>query len=191
MLDAFLEEVRPAVVVLAAFTVLTGGAYPLLVTGIARIAFPSQAEGGLVVSHGNVIGSQQIAQSFTTERYFWPRPSACGYDAAASSGSNLAPSNPALVDAVKARIATLRASDPDNVTPIPEDIVLSSGSGLDPDISLAAALWQAPRIARARGIGVARVQSLIRAIADRPTMGILGEERVNVLRLNRALDDLQ
>ncbi|MDX2176046.1 MAG: potassium-transporting ATPase subunit KdpC [Candidatus Sumerlaeia bacterium] len=188
MMKTALKELRPAAVMLIAFTAITGVAYPLLVTGIGKVAFPAQAEGSLVESDGKVVGSALVAQPFASPRCFWPRPSACGYNAAASSGSNLAMSNPALVDAVKERIAALRASDPGNAAPIPVDLVLASGSGLDPHISVDGARWQAPRIARERGIALPQVEAMIATAAEPPAFGILGEARVNVLLLNQSLD---
>ncbi len=187
------SELRPAIVLLLAFTVLTGGLYPLLVTGVARLAFPRQAEGSLLVASGRVAGSRLIGQPFDAPRYFWGRLSATGavpYDASASSGSNYGPLDPALLDAARARIAALRAGDSTARGPVPVDLVTASGSGLDPDISPAAALYQAPRVARARGLARARVEELIRAHTAGRTFGVLGEPRVNVLELNLALDAL-
>lgn len=183
-----LKELRPAAVLLFALTAVTGVAYPLLVTGIAKAAFPEEAGGSLVRDGEKVVGSASVAQAFVSPRYFWPRPSACGYNAAASSGSNLAVSNPELVDAVKERVAALRAADPENTAPIPEDLVLASGSGLDPHVSVAAAKWQAPRVARERGLALAQVEALVASATEPPAFGVLGEARVNVLLLNRALD---
>jgi len=188
MLRLTLRELRPAAVMLVAFTFLAGVVYPLVVTAVAKLAFPGEAGGSLVEVDGKVIGSELIAQSFTSPRYFWPRPSACEFNGAASSGSNLAMSNPALVEAVKERVAALRASDPADSAPIPVDLVLASGSGLDPHISVPAALWQAPRVARARRLKEADVVGLVRSLVEPRTFGVLGEPRVNVLDLNRALD---
>jgi potassium-transporting ATPase KdpC subunit len=182
---------RPAVTLFAALTVLTGVIYPLAVTGVGQLLFPHAANGSIVTLNGKPVGSEIIGQQFSSPGYFWGRPSATGpqpYNAAASSGSNLGPLNPALTDAVKARIATLRAADPGNDKPVPVDLVTASGSGLDPEISLAAAYYQAGRIAKARGLSVEKVQALIAQHAARPWLGIFGEPRVNVLALNLALD---
>lgn len=182
---------RPALALFVVLSLVTGLAYPLLVTGIAQVAFPAAANGSLVERDGRVIGSRLIGQPFADPRHFWSRPSATSpmaYNASASSGSNLGPSNPALADAVKARIAALRAADPGNTAPVPVDLVTASGSGLDPDISRAAADYQAARVARARGLPLARVQALIAAHTEWPLWGLLGEARVNVLALNLALD---
>ncbi len=152
-------QIRPALMLLLIFTVLTGLLYPLVVTGIAQLVFPSQANGSLISSNGQTVGSSLIGQQFDDPKYFWGRLSATGpypYNAAASSGSNLGPTNPALLDEVKARIAALKAADPTNTQPIPVDLVTSSGSGLDPNISIAAALYQLPRVARARGMSEPR-----------------------------------
>lgn len=184
---------RPALVALAVFTVLTGILYPLVVTLIAQAAFPAQANGSLIVQNGVVVGSGLIGQSFDDPKYFWGRPSATGpvaYNAAASSGSNLGPTNPALAEAVQARVEALRAADPGNTALIPVDLVTSSGSGLDPHISVAAANYQMARVARARKLEPARVQELVTQYTEGWTLGILGEPRVNVLQLNLALDAL-
>jgi potassium-transporting ATPase KdpC subunit len=186
-----LRQLRPALLVLLLLTVLTGVVYPLLVTGIAQAVFPFQANGSLVSAGDKTVGSALIGQSFDDPRYFWGRLSATApypYNAAGSSGSNLGPTNPALVDEVKARIAALQAADPGNTQPIPVDLVTSSGSGLDPDISIAAALYQAARVARARDLDESMVRQLIAQNTTGRQLGILGEPRVNVLRLNLALD---
>jgi len=186
-----LKELKPALLMLALLTVLTGGVYPLLVTGIAQGLFPHQANGSLIEQDGKVVGSELIGQPFSDPKYFWGRPSATGpvaYNASASSGSNLGPLNPALEEAVKVRIDALKASDPANTTPIPVDLVTASGSGLDPHISPAAARWQAPRIARIRGLSEAGVMQFIDAHTEGRQLGLLGEPRVNVLTLNEALD---
>ncbi|BAL95411.1 potassium-transporting ATPase subunit KdpC [Rubrivivax gelatinosus] len=183
---------RPALVLFAALSLITGLAYPLAVTGAARLAFPWQAEGSLVERDGRVVGSALIGQSFTDPGHFWSRPSATApmpYNAANSAGSNLGPSNPALADAVRARVAALRAADPGNDAPVPVDLVTASASGLDPDISRAAAEYQAARVARVRGLPEARVRELVARQAEEPSFG-LGEARVNVLKLNLALDEL-
>ena len=188
-----LKELKPALLMLALLTVLTGGIYPLLVTGIAQLVFPHQANGSLIEQNGKVVGSELIGQPFFNPKYFWGRPSATGplpYNASASSGSNLGPLNPALKDAVKARIDALKASDPANTAPIPVDLVTASGSGLDPHISPAAARWQAPRIARLRGLSEAEVSKLIDAHTQGRQLSLLGEPRVNVLALNLSLDHL-
>jgi potassium-transporting ATPase KdpC subunit len=184
---------RPVVVLFALLTALTGIIYPLLVTGIAQIAFPEQAAGSLIVKEGKAVGSRLIGQSFSESRYFWSRPSATGpfpYNASASTGSNQGPLNPALTDAVKARIDALKAADPTNTAPIPVDLVTASASGLDPHISVAAANYQLERVARARGLSAPTVAALINKHAEGRLFGFLGEPRVNVLRLNLALDKI-
>jgi K+-transporting ATPase ATPase C chain len=185
---------RPALVTFALLTVVTGVVYPLVVTGAARALFPHQATGSLIEQGGKAIGSELIGQTFTAPRYFWGRPSATGpmtTNAANSSGTNLGPSNTALQDAVKARIAALREADPGNTAAVPVDLVTASGSGLDPEISVAAAQYQAARVARARGLPLAAVQAQIEAQAQGRVLGLLGEPRVNVLKLNLALDALK
>lgn len=183
---------RPALTLFLLLSLLTGLVYPLAVTGVAQLALPHQAQGSLLRdAQGQVIGSTLIGQTFTSPRYFWSRPSATGetpYDGANSGGSNLAPSNPALRDAVAARVAALRQADPQQQAPVPVDLVTASGSGLDPHISLAAAQYQVGRVARARGWPEARVRSLLDAHTDTPRLGFFGEPRVPVLSLNRALD---
>lgn len=187
-LSSLARETRPAFLMLVAFTLLTGVGYPLLVTAIGAVLFHDKAEGSLVRRDGTVVGSRLIAQEFKAPRYFWPRPSGAGFNAAASSGSNLAPSNPALVEAVKTRVSDFRNTDTLNLAPIPVDMVLASGSGLDPHISPEAATWQAPRIARERGMSLDQVLGLVRQHTEARTVGIFGEPRVNVLELNLALD---
>ncbi len=192
-----LAQLRAALVSLGFLTLITGVAYPLLVTGIAQAAFPRQANGSLVMRDGKAVGSSLIGQSFDDPRYFWGRLSATAdangkalpYNAGASAGSNLGPTNPALIDEVKGRIDALKAADPGNDAPVPVDLVTSSGSGLDPDISRAAAQYQIARVAKARGLDAARVQSLVEAHTEPRQLGILGEDHVNVLGLNLALDD--
>jgi K+-transporting ATPase ATPase C chain len=189
-----MDQLRPALVALALLTLVTGVAYPLLVTGIAQVVFPSQANGSLILREGKPVGSSLIGQPFDDPRYFWGRPSATTpfpYNAAASSGSNLGPINPALHAAARGRIDALRAADPGNRTPVPVDLVTASASGLDPDISPAAAFYQVPRVARTRGLDEARVQELVHTHIRRRQLGVLGEPRVNVLRLNLALDRLR
>jgi len=184
---------RPALTLFILLSAITGVVYPLAVTGIAKGLFPAEAEGSLIVENGKPVGSRLIGQNFTDPKYFWGRPSATGpmpYNASASSGSNQGPLNPALKDAVKARIDALKASDPTQTAPIPEDLVTASGSGLDPQISPAAARWQAPRVARTRGLNVDKVNTLIDAHTEGRQFGLLGEPRVNVLALNLALDRL-
>ena len=181
---------RPALVLFVALSAITGVAYPLAVTGIAKAVFPSQAAGSLIEKDGKAIGSVLIGQSFSDPKNFWGRPSTTSpmaNNAANSSGSNLGPLNPALIDAVKGRVAALKAADPDNKLPIPVDLVTASASGLDPHISVAGAHYQAARVARARSLPVAQVQALIELNTEGQLLGFIGEPRVNVLRLNLAL----
>jgi K+-transporting ATPase ATPase C chain len=188
------EQLKPALMVFLLLTVLTGLVYPLAVTGLAQMLFPYQANGSLIVRDGRTIGSELIGQPFDAPRNFWGRPSATSpfpYNAAASSGSNLGPTNPALAEAVKARVAALRAADLGNDAPVPVDLVTASGSGLDPHISPAAAAYQARRVARARGLDVADVQRLVDRHIEGRQFGFLGEPRVNVLLLNLALDEMR
>lgn len=175
---------------LLALTLLTGVLYPLAVTGVARVAFPRRAQGSLVIRGGRVMGSSLIGQPFSSPRYFWSRLSATSppYNAGASSGSNLGPLNPALFDAARARIAALRAADSTLTGPVPVDLVTASASGLDPHISVASALLQAPRVARARGLPIEAVERLIRRYTMARTFGVLGEPVVRVLELNLALN---
>jgi len=185
---------RPALTVLVALTLVTGLAYPLATTVVAQLTMPNQANGSLVVDeNAKVIGSALIGQQFDKPGEFWGRLSATGdkpYNGVNSGGSNLGPSNPALIKAVSARIDALKKADPGNTRPVPVDLVTASGSGLDPDISLAAAYYQAPRVARVRGISEVQVQALIDRTASRPLFGYFGEAKVNVLALNRALAGL-
>ena len=185
-----LRHLRPALVMLLLLTLLTGVLYPLAITGAARVLFPRQASGSLETRDGVVVGSRLIGQAFADPRRFWGRPSATTppCNAASSSGSNLGPLNPALKEAVEKRIAALRAADPDNPAPIPVDLVTTSASGLDPEISPAAADWQVRRVARARGVSEESVRALVERHVERRDLGILGEPRVNVLRLNLELD---
>jgi K+-transporting ATPase ATPase C chain len=183
--------VRPALVLFAVLTALTGVAYPLVVTGIGQAAFPEQAAGSLILRDGKPVGSSQIGQNFSDPKYVWGRPSATGpypNNATASSGSNLGPLNPALVDAVKGRIEALRAADPGNTAQVPVDLVTASASGLDPHVSVAAAQFQAARVAKARNLPIAQVQQLIQKHTEGRLFGFLGEPRVNVLQLNLSLD---
>lgn len=198
-----LKEIRPALVMLLAFTFVTGIAYPFAVTGLAALIFPSQAQGSLIKKDGKVIGSPLIGQAFSTDKYFHGRPSAttapdpkdssktvdAPYNAAGSGGSNLGPTNKALIERVKADVARLTAENPD--LPVPTDLVTTSGSGLDPDISPAAALFQVPRVAKARNLPSERLRALVEAQVEGRTFGLLGEPRVNVLKLNLALDALR
>lgn len=184
--------VRPALVLFAALTVVTGALYPLAVTGIAQVAFPGQANGSLIERDGKIVGSSLIGQSFSDPKHVWSRPSATGpmaYNASASSGSNKGPLNAALADDVKARIEALRAADPGNSTAVPIDLVTASASGLDPHISRAAADYQAARVARVRNLPLAQVQALVEQHSERRWL-FLGEPIVNVLDLNLALDAL-
>jgi K+-transporting ATPase ATPase C chain len=186
-----ISTLRPALVLFLVLSLLTGIAYPLLVTGLAKATLPFQAGGSIVERNGKAVGSLLIGQSFTDPRHFWGRPSATSpgpNNATASGGSNQGPSNPALVDAVKGRMDALRAADPDNKAPVPVDLVTASGSGLDPEISVAAARYQAARIARVRSIPLERVNALITEQSKGQILGFLGEPRVNVLQLNLALD---
>jgi potassium-transporting ATPase KdpC subunit len=186
--------IRPAIVLFLIMTVLTGVVYPFAVTGIAQVLFHDQAAGSLVMADGHAVGSRVIGQSFSDPKYFWSRPSATApqpYNATASSGSNLGPLNPALTDAIKTRIEALKAADPTNTLPVPVDLVTASGSGLDPEISIAAAQYQAARVARVRGFPPEQVQSLIDSHARGKLFGLVGEPRVNVLELNLALDALR
>jgi K+-transporting ATPase ATPase C chain len=201
-MHVLLAHCRTALSVFLLLSVITGLVYPLAVTLAAQSMFASQTRGSLInervddegkgnVSGETVIGSSLIGQPFASPGHFWSRPSATApmpYNGRASGGSNLGANNPQLLDAVRARIAALRAADPDNRAPVPVDLVTASASGLDPDISLAAAFYQSARVARARGIDITAVQTLIEQLAQRPWLGIVGEPRVNVVALNRALD---
>ncbi len=182
---------RPALLMLVVLSVLTGVLYPLVVTGLSAALFPRQARGSLIVERGRVVGSALIGQAFDRPADFWSRPSATArvpYDAALSTGSNLGPLNPALERAVRARVAALRAADPGNRAPVPVDLVTASASGLDPHISPAAAEYQVARVARARGMTPAAVRALVARCTEGLQLGVLGEPRVDVLRLNLALD---
>jgi potassium-transporting ATPase KdpC subunit len=186
-----LSQLRPALVLLFLLTLVTGVAYPLAVTGVASVLFPAQAVGSLISDDGVAIGSSLIAQPFSDPKYFWPRPSATGpfaCNAAAASGSNQGPTNPALADAVKQRLADLNAADPANTMPVPVELLTTSASGIDPHLSPAGAEYQADRVARTRGLAPEQVRALIAKYTEPRTLGLLGEPRVNVLRLNTALD---
>ena len=188
------STLRPALVLFGALTLVVGVLYPLAVTGIGQLAFADKAFGSLVLREGKPVGSTLIGQAFSSPGYFWGRPSATGpmpNNASGSSGSNQGPLNPALVDAVKGRIAALRAADPANTAPVPVDLVTASASGLDPDISVAAAQYQAGRVAAARKLPRERVEALVSAHTVGRSLGFFGEARVNVLRLNLALDGEQ
>ena len=184
-------QLRPAISLLALLTIITGVIYPLIVTGLAQILFPHQANGSLIVMDGKTYGSELIGQQFDDPKYFWGRPSAAGYNAAASSGSNYGPMNPSLEEVVQARIDALHAADPNNPLPIPVDLVTASASGLDPHISVASALFQVNRVASARGLSEAEVTSLVEKSTEGRQFGLFGEPRVNVLLLNLALDEIQ
>lgn len=188
--NSMLSTLRPAVMLFLGLTVVVGIAYPLVMTGIAKVAFNDQAEGSLIVKEGKVVGSSLIGQSFSSPQFFWGRPSATGpmaNNAVNSSGSNLGPTNAAQLDNVKARVEALKVADPSNTAAIPVDLVTASASGLDPEISLAAAYYQVPRIARERKMTEVQVRALVDQFAQKPVMGLFGEPRVNVLQLNLAL----
>jgi K+-transporting ATPase ATPase C chain len=189
------RQLRSAVIFLAIFTIVTGVIYPLIVTGISQVVFHHQANGSLIESKdGKYVGSELIGQPFDKSGYFWGRPSATTpfpYNAASSSGSNYGPLNPALLDGIQKRIDALRAADPGNTRPIPVDLVTYSASGLDPHISIAAALYQVPRVARQRGLSQTQVLTLVKRFTQGRQLGILGEPKVNVLLLNQALDQIK
>jgi K+-transporting ATPase ATPase C chain len=186
------SQLRPALVLLGLLSLLTGLVYPAVTTGLAQVLFPRQADGSLVERDGRIVGSSLIGQPFDDPVYFWGRLSATGpypYNAAASSGSNLGPTNPALFETAQTRIDALRAADPGNAAPIPVDLVTASGSGLDPHLSPAAAAYQVGRVARARGLAPEQVRALVARHTEGRQLGVLGEPRVNVLLLNLALDE--
>jgi K+-transporting ATPase ATPase C chain len=189
-----LAQLRPAIVVFALLAVITGVIYPYLITGVAQVVFPAQANGSLIYRDGQPVGSALIGQPFDDPKYFWERLSATGpfpYNAAASSGSNYGPLSSSLTDAAQSRMDALKAADPANDQPIPVDLVTSSASGLDPHISPAAALYQVPRVARARGLSEEQVRALVVQLTEDRQFWILGEPRVNVLKLNLALDGMR
>ena len=186
------KQIRPALVVFGLLTILTGVIYPLAITAIAQMFFRSQAKGSLIEKDGKVVGSSLIGQPFDSPRYFWARPSATGpapYNAASSTGSNLGPTNPALLDAIKGRVQAVRQAHPDQAGPVPADLVTASASGLDPHISPAAAEYQVSRVAQGRGLLPDAVRRLVADHTEGRTLGLLGEPRVNVLELNLALDE--
>ncbi len=185
------NQLRPALTIFALLTIITGVVYPLLVTGVSQVLFPSQSNGSIITVNGKAAGSELIGQQFDDPSYFWGRVSAVDYKADLSSGSNYGPMNPALLEAVQARIDALQTADPDNTLPIPVDLVTASASGLDPHISVAAALYQVHRVAAARGLSEADVQSLVEQNTEGRQFGIFGEPRVNVLLLNLALDGIK
>jgi len=188
------SEILPALRMLVVLSALTGLVYPLVMTGIAQIAFPKTANGSLIVVNGKTVGSELIGQAFDDPKYFWSRPSATSpqpYNGASSGASNQGARNPALADAVKDRIKALRDADPDNKAPVPVDLVTASGSGLDPHISVAAAEYQIGRVAKARGLPEQQLRALVSKNTEERTFGILGEPRVNVLALNLALDGVR
>ncbi len=189
-MGAMLRQLRYALGFLLTLALITGVVYPLVVTGLAQDFFRHEANGSLITDNGQVLGSELIGQPFSDPRYFWGRPSAGDYDGASSGGSNYGPTNPSLLAAVQARIDALKAVDPDNQEPIPVDLVTASASGLDPDISIAAARYQVPRVARRRGLTQEEVSALVDQFTAGRQIGILGEPRVNVLELNLALDRL-
>jgi K+-transporting ATPase ATPase C chain len=186
--------IRPLIVSFASLTLLTGLAYPFLTYGIGKVLFPKQAAGSLIEQNGQVVGSTLIGQNFTSPKYFWGRLSGTSpqpYNAMGSGGSNLGPTNPALIDEVKGRLDALKQADPGNTAPVPVDLVTSSASGLDPEISIAAAKYQVARVARERKLGVEQVTALVDKYTSGRQFGILGEPRVNVLQLNLALDAIK
>lgn len=188
----FLKQLRQAIIAVILLTIVTGLLYPLAVTGIAQLIFPGKANGSLITKDGKTVGSELIGQPFSDPKYFWSRLSATGpfaYNAGASSGSNYGPINPALLDAAQKRIKELKDADPQNTQPVPVDLVTASGSGLDPHISVAATLYQLPRVARLRNVTDDRLLALVNQYTEGRQLGFLGEPRVNVLKLNLALDE--
>lgn len=186
----FKKQIRPAFLVFFILTIITGVIYPLVVTGIAQVLFPQQANGSIIFKDGKPIGSKLIGQSFDAPEYFWGRLSSTtpAYNASASSGSNLGPSNPALIDAIKACVSALKTVDPENTNPVPVDLVTSSASGLDPHISLAAAFYQIPRVARLRNLSNDEIKNIVLKHVSGRFLGLIGEPVVNVLELNIELD---
>lgn len=194
MLKELMTQLKLSALFVAVFTVLVGLVYPGVVTLCGQVLFPKQANGSLIKVHGKVVGSELIGQTFDDPQYFWGRPSATSpqaYNAASSGGSNLGPTNPALMDAVKGRVEALRKADPENTAPVPMDLVTASGSGLDPDISPAAAYYQASRVAKVRKLELKTVQDLIDKHIEGRWLGFIGDPRVNVLKLNLDLDGLK
>lgn len=188
----FRQIIKPALLIFVLLTVITGVIYPLVVTGLAQVIFPAKANGSLIYRDGKAVGSALIGQAFDDPKYFWSRPSAttpAPYNAASSTGSNLGPTNPALVEAIRTRIAALRTADPDNKLPIPADLVTASASGLDPHISPASAEYQIHRVAKIRGIEEKNLRELVARHTEDRTFGLLGEPRVNVVELNLDLDN--
>jgi potassium-transporting ATPase KdpC subunit len=190
MMDAIAVSLRASLVLLLMATLLMGGVYPVAVTAISQMIFSNRSDGSLIERHGKIMGSELLGQSFTQAKYFWGRPSATTppYNAAASAGSNFSPANPELLAAVNARIKALQSSDPDNKARIPVDLITTSASGLDPHISVEAAEYQLPRVARARHMKEEEVRTLLQSSIEWPVLGFIGEARVNVLKLNLALD---
>ena len=189
----FFKHLVTSILALLLLTVITGLLYPLLVTGVAQIAFPGKANGSLLRRNGGVVGSELIGQPFSDPKYFWSRPSATSpfpYNAASSGGSNYGPTNPALIDEVKGRIADLKKVDSLNTVPVPVDLVTSSASGLDPHVSVASAMYQVPRVARVRGLSEDRVREIVDRYTEGRSLGFIGEPHVNVLDMNLALDDI-
>jgi potassium-transporting ATPase KdpC subunit len=188
------RQIRPALVVFGLLTILTGVIYPLAITALAQTFFPSPANGSLIAKDGHVVGSGLIGQTFDAPRYFWARPSTTGpgpYNAASSTGANLGPTNPALLDAIQGRVAAIRQAHPDQPGPVPADLVTASASGLDPHISPAAAEYQVTRVATARGVSPDALRRLVAEHTEGRTLGLLGEPCINVLKLNLSLDQLQ